>query len=621
MKQKIQEAINSGVGFLKNEQDKNIFFGFETIFPLVLILDCLNEVDSNKAKKISRRIKEILIKEKSKNWSFNYWLKDSSKRKSEPYPDDLDDTFCALAALIRFKKTIIKGKDLAKIINLLLICEKNEGGPYRTWIVPKEKSKNWSDTDLAVNSNTAYFLKLQKVKLKNLNNFIEDAIENNKIYSPYYKGELPVLYFISRFYKGRYKKTLKQKLTKYLSAESSSLTLALAISSLIKLGYHIKTDWVKTLISKQSKSGSWPDEDFYYYKEKGQSRKFIGSKSISTAFVLETISLICKSESKDRTIKEISNFQNSIKKAVRNKFKHYPVELRDEIDLLITKITKKDKYGTASMMPFWVHKSLLIKNKKKINNNLLLRLCQNSLLGWCSFFLYDQIIDENNKSEFLPLANILCREMEIDFLELPIDKETGFFDLYKKIMQEMELCNWNELQKLRFNWDKNNLKMKKFNFDYLGKRSMGYALSSIAIFCHLGLNINSAEVRKLLNFFRYFIIAKQMNDDSHDWFEDLKKCNINSANYYIIKKYNGNLNKLKNAMTRQESIKKEFWETVIPNFCLKIVGYSNKAKENLMGIKMIRKEYLVKLNKKNITIAKTALNERNQALEFINHYY
>lgn len=617
----MQETINSGLDFLKNEQDKNGFFGFETIFPLVLTLDCLNEVNSNKAKKISRRIKEILIKEKSLNWSFNYWLKDSNKRKSEPYPDDLDDTFCALSALTRFDKKIIRGKDLAKIINLLLICEENEGGPYRTWIVPKEKSKKWDDIDIAVNSNTAYFLKLQKVKLKNLNNFIENAIENNKIYSPYYNGELPVLYFISRFYKGRFKTVLKQKLTNYLNSKSSSLTLALAISSLVRLGYRIKPELTQILISKQSKEGAWPASDFYYYKEKGQSNNFIGSESISTSFVLEALSLINKSEVKNKTDKEISHFQDSIKTMVQEKFKHYPTQLRDEIDLLINKVIKKDKNGIASLTPFWIYQSLPIKKKRIINKELLVRLGQDSLLGWCSFMLYDQIIDENNKSKLLPLANILCREMEIDFLGLPIDKHTGFFDLYKKIMQEMELCNWSELQELRFNWDKKKLMLRKFNFDYLAKRSMGYALSSIAIFCHLGLNINSEEVQKLINYFKYFIIAKQMNDDAHDWLEDLKMCHINSANYYIIKKYNGNLDKLKIAMANSELIKKEFWETVIPNFCLKTIEYSDKAKESLLSIKMIRKKYLLKLNQKNNAIAKMALSERNQTLEFINHYY
>jgi len=85
----------------------------------------------------------------------------SKEFKSKPYPDDLDDTFCALNALYLFDRKLISGSAYAYIIQLLTKVEKNEGGPYKTWLVSK-KTSGWDDVDIVVNSNIAYFLWLQE---------------------------------------------------------------------------------------------------------------------------------------------------------------------------------------------------------------------------------------------------------------------------------------------------------------------------------------------------------------------------------------------------------------------------------------------------------------------------
>jgi hypothetical protein len=179
----IDKAIKSGVGYLaKNQREDGSFPNFvstskdldharenQSIFPTCLILASFSGLAYSKdSEKIKNKAAKFLLKQKSDFWSWNYWKINSTDSKNTPYPDDLDDTCCAVTALIAYKPQIVSVKAVAKAVNLLAYCESKEGGPYYTWITPPEADKGWKDIDLAVNSNIAFFLSLQEVVLPSL---------------------------------------------------------------------------------------------------------------------------------------------------------------------------------------------------------------------------------------------------------------------------------------------------------------------------------------------------------------------------------------------------------------------------------------------------------------------
>ena len=179
--------INNAIKFLSKEQTKNGSFPSfttsnpkdfknaykcESIFASTLILDSLKDLqETQRLKKIKNNLIIFLLSQKSEDWSFNYIVKNSNDYKKTPYPDDLDDTSCALAALYRYDKKLISGEVIAKFVLILTALEKQEGGPYKTWLVGPNTPKIWHDIDLAVNSNIAFFLSTQQVSLKNINKF------------------------------------------------------------------------------------------------------------------------------------------------------------------------------------------------------------------------------------------------------------------------------------------------------------------------------------------------------------------------------------------------------------------------------------------------------------------
>ncbi len=163
--------------------DQNNFVNLSahsTIFAPSLIGKSLRIFTHKEALGIKSAIAGWLINQRKDNvWSFNYWDKASPMYIQRSYPDDSDDTFCALSVLYDFNPDIFTGKAMAGIANILFSAEANEGGPYRTWLVAQSGQPDWQSIDPAVNANVAAFLWKQEVALPKVVNFLEQSILDN----------------------------------------------------------------------------------------------------------------------------------------------------------------------------------------------------------------------------------------------------------------------------------------------------------------------------------------------------------------------------------------------------------------------------------------------------------
>jgi len=104
----------------------------DTIFVTSIILVMLASCKSPTTEKISARVLQTLVKERSRAGAWNYWQHDSPSRAMEPYPDDIDDTFMAMTAIALWRPQLVdKWK---KEIGLVLDTQRSREGLYRTWI-------------------------------------------------------------------------------------------------------------------------------------------------------------------------------------------------------------------------------------------------------------------------------------------------------------------------------------------------------------------------------------------------------------------------------------------------------------------------------------------------------
>src|SRR6266702_596463 len=113
----IENAISSGINYLgrKQKQDGsfsnrvstlknfNVYEENQSAFPTSLILSSLNDLsNSSGLRKIRSNASKFILSQRSDFWSWNYWKRNSAESSKSPYPEDLDDTCCAVAALTEY---------------------------------------------------------------------------------------------------------------------------------------------------------------------------------------------------------------------------------------------------------------------------------------------------------------------------------------------------------------------------------------------------------------------------------------------------------------------------------------------------------------------------------------
>lgn len=646
----IKIAINTGIKFLQQQQEKDgSFLSFTTptplsfnkskyyhsTFPATLILSCLNELESTpELDIIKEKTASFLLSQKSKSWTFNYWVRNSSESKTMPYPDDLDVTFCAVSSLIQYDRSLINGKVMAKLVEILTLLEEKEGGPYRTWVVSNEADKVWRDVDPAVNSNIGFFLSLVDAELPNLTEFVEARIKKNNITSPYYPQIYPILYFICRAYP---KNSKTQKIADILLSKMNQqgywenpLNTALAISALLSIGVPVSRveNGIKYLIKQ--KEGLQKAYSFCIDPAINNTIYYSGSPALTVAFCLEALgkysTLLVANTSTLLKESYAQKIQKSVCVQVQNHYQNLSKDLNKNAQKIIVLISKMDEKNHITHLPYLFQKALG-KNGEKVSNKIIISLGAANLYGWIAYTIYDDFLDGEGVSEMLPVANIALRELTKIFCDIA-STSNGFEKLFNSIMDKIENANAWEISNCRMviadgEIDIKNFKLPKFgNLDVLAHKSLGHALGPLAVLFSLGFSEKSLESKHLLAFFTYYLIARQLNDDAHDWEEDLKKGHITPVGALLLKKI-----KLKNKISRKKytkllpQLQEIFWDETIVDVCRLIENNLKKARKSLKSVSTITdssffEELLIPLDK---TILQTR-EERQRTIQFISSY-
>lgn len=650
MKDEIINSIKQGVDYLVTYQQKDGSFislsspnpnnfdkalKFHSVFSTALILGCLNNLEnSHSIKLIKKKCAAFLLSQKSPDWSFNYWVRNSKEAKTMPYPDDLDDTFCALSALYQYDANLFDGTVMAKIVTLLTAVESQQGGPYYTWLVDDKAPKIWRDLDLAVNSNIAFFLSLQDISLPNLTKFIASKVTRTNLSSPYYPNLYPIAYFISRLFKerGKYRALLQEMLLKKQKNGiwENPLYTALVVSALLLFGTPSKklTPAIEYLISQQSTKGAWSASAFCLDPAIKREVYYSGSSALTTAFCVEAlqkyldVSIKHHVSAQGNLIKKDNSIYRIIIKRITSRLAALDKDLKAQaVDSLDNTLNRDNKIQVA-LLPYYFKLALKVR-KEQVSDELIIQLGMANLYGWLSYTIYDDFLDDEGDHKKLPVANLCLRELTKIFAS--ILPETEFDKFFNKVMDILENANTWEVSFCRVKISNGMILLKDFkipdysNLDKLAERSLGHSLTPVAVLYQLGFNANSQEVKSLLEFFKHYLIARQLNDDAHDWEKDLKMGHVNSVGALLLTK--GGIRKDCKFSQLLPKLQELFWYEVIKEVCGKILKHTQIAREYFRGCcEVFDTSLSEKLLGKYEQAAKLALEEREDAIKFLSNY-
>lgn len=564
---RLQQAIDDGLQALQRQQRSDgSFQSFsseliddfrhasptDTVFQQAIMLRALAGIAHPIAGKICGRLCDYLMTQVDNHDSFNYWDSHSKEFVYQPYPNDLDDTFCAWQAIGRYRPATIDGERLARLARILIAAEKEPGGPYRTWLIDDDASQQWRDIDVVVNANIMGFLATYDVQLPNVERLIEQSIKNGTLQSRYYPSWYPAAYSVSSWYQGPESQKLIDMASQALASpvgQLSSCDRALLITSFINLN---QTQTVTPILEKaidmllnQQIEGGWTAHGFCFDPARHGSPWFAGSMALTTSLCIEALAAYEQHARKQlkpqRTTNPIHPQEALAWSAVERHIKSLAQDLRLPAQDLFQKVKAASRRHHICLLPIMVAEVALRRPLSEqygggelYSEAELRALCVASIYGWMAYTLYDDMIDGDAAIDLLPLANICMRQMRNRFrLAVPNEDFQIYVDM---VLDRMDETNAWELQYCRV--DPSAIRLSTLPDYKQGKRlawrAGGYSLGTMGVLPIMGYQIGSEAAQHLDQFFHHLVIARQLHDEAHDWEEDLRGGHINAAGLRVL---------------------------------------------------------------------------------------
>ncbi|OQA04915.1 MAG: hypothetical protein BWY68_00061 [bacterium ADurb.Bin400] len=601
-------------------------------FASYLILLALHDICHPRLTKAKDRALDFLLNQASKHWSFNYWARSSDQAKSQPYPDDLDDTSCALAALMKYKAELVTGEVMASLVRLLTSVESKEGGPYATWLVPPSSPKVWRDVDLAVNCNIAYLLSLHDISMESINAMVEEAASLDSYCSSYYPSCFPIIYFISRFYQGEKKDHIVRFLLSRQNQDGSwgnYLDSSLAVSALLNFGYQGDlTNCIEFLLKLNIADP--PAIPFYVGANPTQdgNNYYDGSPALTAAMCVEALNKYSRQSTVLSGQLKVANHTKVIQKRIlelANKRAEWSgKELGGELNKLTNDLANSRNGEQILLLPDIFNKCI---SAPTTDESMIVSLGLANLYGWIAYTVYDDFLDDEGQSKLLPLANLCLRELTAIYATL-LPKSTEMAKVFRRIMDGIDKANEWEIRSCRSELSRDRLILPDSLPDYsdrsvLSDRSLGHALGPLAILLEQGYLESSLEFKSTLSFFQHYIIAKQLNDDAHDWEVDLKRGHLSYAVVLILAlwKQRHQQRKTVSFTNDWQELESIFWHEVIDEICVTALEHLRLASRSLQENRILANSApLERLLKPIEDSTKQAITEKRKATDFINCY-
>lgn len=575
---------------------------------------------------IKDRIASFLLAQISKTGTANYWARDSDEAQKKPYPDDLDDTACAIAALALHDKTLLDGELLGKLVQALVACEVEPGGPYRTWLVSGDANPVWRDIDPVVNAHLAFAFSVIEIDLPGLDRYLDDAISSKKLSSPYYPDILSALAALSRRPRGNTAE-IRLAVERLRTAKGFGNPIAdlIGSASLLRLGDTRQVHQETVLRVIDSGQAFMPFAFCIDPAQKGV-RHYCGSSALTAALALEALSLIeAPPQTSTPTQTSAERLHAEIVAEAERLIRGFAPAFGDTLLPILHAALEKDSKRQMTLTPYGA--SVLFGNRyEDVSADLLRSLGLASLFGWLAYTLLDDVMDGDRGSELLPLSAACLRHMQRAFDSVLSDRP-DFHAWQMRMMNRVDAANAWELAhcRTRVTEDRIDLPMRlpSFREDWmLYGRSIGHAIGPVAVACSLGFAPSSECGRELEARYAELIAVKQLHDDAHDWETDLLRGQINAVGARLLAElYRLEPNYRGQTVAKseiQERLRTLFWVDLLPEISGDIMRRCERSIRLLESSSFFTApQALVPAFERFAEGARQALEGREQTLAFL----
>jgi hypothetical protein len=526
-----------------------------------------------------------------------YWSSGEPLRNTRPYPADLDTTSCTFASLVLADPSGAPHR-LGAAVRALTAVEVAEGGPYRTWLVTPDAPAVWRDVDVAVNANIAFYLSRHDIRLDVLDAWLAEQIASGAYASPYYPSAFPIWYFLARSAPQQARQKLTHDILSVRRPSGSWGTVledALAICALTEVSLDkdlLRDARAQFAYRLQTERSMGPGAFCIDVITQGRTW-FAGSPLLTDALCLEALGPLSSTSKRSPTTSATSKSDEilyDIRRSLEARASRMGEPITSELLMRINRLLAGTPGAEIPLIP-WVFNHCLAQSC--VTNEELCLLGEANVLGWIAYTAYDDLMDGEGDIAELPLANSCLREACSIFLSFA-HHAPAIRPLFEQIMDGLERANAWELQHARLQQEGDLLIVPPelptySDLSVLADRSLGHALGPLCVLLLNGLDKDAPDVRHLKEFFRHTLIARQLDDDAHDWMEDLEHGRLNAVGERVIRRWRAiGLASNRIGPTERAELHRLFWNEELEETSVLIQLHVDRAETALVQIASLR---------------------------------
>jgi hypothetical protein len=154
----------------------------------------------------------------------------------------------------------------------------------------------------------------------------------------------------------------------------------------------------------------------------------------------------------------------------------------------------------------------------------------------------------------------------------------------------------------------------------LAERSLGHTLPPLGVLVASGIASASTDFKALQQALKHYLIARQLNDDAHDWQDDLKNGQITFVVSTLLKEAHIPQGKHTRA-SLQAKLQKQFWHHSLPLICEQMQLQVALARQALTKTQLLQPiNIITKLLDDIETSITETLATQKTARSFLKHY-
>ena len=205
---------------------------------------------------------------------------------------------------------------------------------------------------------------------------------------------------------------------------------------------------------------------------------------------------------------------------------------------------------------------------------------------WMAYTIYDDFIDQEGDPLKLPVANMAHRnavQLYNDYTQKATERE-----ITQHYFTEMDAANEWELTNARFAVTKQEVIITAIpdykDGDILARRALGHILGPMLISRSTSKLTNSQRDQIYIGL-KHYLVARQINDDLHDWVDDLRRGHISFVVAHLLRVNDIPKGPHSNDEVA-ERLKESFWKTELITLATIVVRHIDSAHIAFEGTKL-----------------------------------